>query len=264
MKDSHVHTVLSHDGRSTAREYLAAATARGVDEITFTEHFDLYDGVPSPLRTLDVAACRRAYRELEPVPGVRANFGVEIGLRPECREKIRAMTDENAFDFIIGSSHITAGRDMAFDPSFFAGKTRREAYLVYFGEVLANIRLFDDFDVYGHLDYVVRYGGYPEKKIAYDEFREALDTILRALAEKGKGLEVNSSGYRYGLSSPHPNPEILRRFRELGGETVTLGSDAHQASQLASGLPEAMEAARAAGFSYYAVFRERKPVYFKL
>ncbi|MBR5742970.1 MAG: histidinol-phosphatase HisJ family protein [Clostridia bacterium] len=264
MKDSHVHTVLSHDGRSTMREYLRAAAKTGVDEITFTEHYDIYDGVKTSLHTLDAAAYREAFDALPPEKGVRANCGIEIGLRPECREKIRAMTEKNSFDFIIGSSHITAGKDMSFDPSFFEGKTRREAYLVYFREILENIRLFDDFDVYGHLDYVVRYGGYPEKELAYGEFREALEEILDLLIEKGKGLEVNSSGYRYGLSSPHPNLAILKRFREKGGEIVTLGSDAHRVEQLAAGIPEAAELLREAGFARYAVFRERKPVLFAL
>ena len=261
MKDNHVHTALSHDGRSSMREYLDAAAAKGVDEITFTEHYDLYDGVDTILRTLDVEAYRETYRTQPHRRDVRTNFGIEIGLRPECKEKIQAMTEQNDFDFIIGSSHITAGRDMSFDPVFFSGKTRHEAYLVYFREVLENIRLFDDFDVYGHLDYVVRYGGYPEKSVRYDEFREVLEDILGLLIEKGKGLEVNSSGYRYGLGSPHPNIEILRRFREKGGRIVTIGSDAHQADQLASGIREAEEILREAGFSEYVVFRERKPVF---
>ena len=261
LKDSHVHTTLSHDGRSTMQEYLDAAAKRGVDEITFTEHCDFYDGVETSLRTLDVRSCRDSYRALAPKKCVRTNFGIEIGLRPECREKILAVTGENDFDFIIGSSHITAGRDMAFDPAFFAGKTRHEAYEVYFREVLENIRLFDDFDVYGHLDYVVRYGGYPEKTVSYDEFREELEAILDLLIEKGKGLEVNSSGYRYGLDSPHPNLAILKRYREKGGRIVTLGSDAHQTDQLGAGLAEAAELLREAGFSEYAVFRERRPVF---
>ena len=264
MKDSHVHTVLSHDGRSTMREYLEAAVRRDVDEITFTEHYDLYDGVDSALQTLDVAAYREAYDGLPHREGVRTNFGIEIGLRPECRKKIKAMTESHSFDFVIGSSHITAGRDMSFDPAFFAGRTRHEAYEVYFREVLENIRAFDDFDVYGHLDYVVRYGGYPEKRIDYAEFGESLEAILDLLIEKSKGLEVNSSGYRYGLDAPHPNLTILKRFREKGGRIVTLGSDAHRADQLASGIREASDMLREAGFSEYAVFRERRPVFCRI
>ena len=111
---------------------------------------------------------------------------------------------------------------------------------------------------------MVRYGGYPEKTVSYDEFREELEAILDLLIEKGKGLEVNSSGYRYGLDSPHPNLAILKRYREKGGRIVTLGSDAHQTDQLGAGLAEAAELLREAGFSEYAVFRERRPVFFCL
>ncbi|MBR6270591.1 MAG: histidinol-phosphatase HisJ family protein [Lachnospiraceae bacterium] len=264
MKDTHVHTSLSHDGKSTAKEYLTAAPGLGVDEIIFTEHFDYYDGVETKIITLDVEEYRRTYEALRPQGGLKIGYGIELGLRPEYREKLIAMTDTHDFDFIIGSSHLTAGRDIAYDPVFFEGKTRHEAYMVYFNEMLENVRIFDDFDVYGHMDYVVRYGGYDEKTIDYREFGDVLDEILATLVKKGKGLEINTAGYRYGLPFAHPNISILRRFRELGGEIITIGSDAHHISQLASHFDRAYEMARTAGFTYYAIFRGRRPEFYKI
>ena len=107
MKDCHVHTTLSHDGKSSIEEYLNIAEEKNVDEITFTEHYDIYDGVETKLTTLDVDKCKEEYLKRKDDSKVKTNFGIEIGLRPESFPKIRNMVISHDFDFIIGSSHIT-------------------------------------------------------------------------------------------------------------------------------------------------------------
>ena len=155
--DAHVHTRFSHDGISDMEEYMLAARGRGVCEITFTEHWDDYTGMKSDLSAVDIPACYAEYlRMKEKYDAPRINFGIEMGLQPHIAEKVRAVVSSYPFDFVIGSSHITAGKDMAMDSGFFAGRTRHEAYMIYFREVLENIRVHEDFDVYGHLDYVAR------------------------------------------------------------------------------------------------------------
>ena len=153
---------------------------------------------------------------------------------------------------------------MAMDPRFFEGLTRKQAYLKYFKEVLQNIKKYNnEFDVYGHLDYVVRYGGYDEKSIEYREFREILDEIIFNLVRKDKGLEINTSGIRYGLGYPHPNIEILKRYQELGGHIVTIGSDAHNYHDLGSNFDLAIEILEAAGFDEITMFHRRQPEFIK-
>jgi len=265
-KDSHVHTVVSHDGKSTMREYMENAKKMNVDEITFTEHYDIYDGIKTSLHTLDVTDYYKQYMKNKDDDLVKTNFGIEIGLQPyeNIFRPISDMVKHYDFDFIIGSSHITEKKDMAMDPSFFEGLTRKQAYLKYFKEVLQNIKKYNnEFDVYGHLDYVVRYGGYDEKSIEYKEFREILDEILFNLVRKDKGLEINTSGIRYGLLNPHPNIEILKRFKELGGHIVTIGSDAHNYHDLASNFDLALEMLENAGFDEIAVFNRRIPEFVK-
>lgn len=265
MKDSHVHTRFSHDGISDMEEYISAAREKGVDEITFTEHWDDYTGMDTDLCAADIPAYRAEFlRMREKYASPRINFGIEIGLQPDIKEKVHTLVSSCPFDFVIGSSHITDKKDMAMDASFFEGRSRAQAYTVYFREVLQNIKIHGDFDVYGHLDYVVRYGGYAEKEVRYAEFADILDEILGELILRGKGLELNTSGLRKGLCSPHPNEEILRRYRELGGEIITLGSDAHRACDLAADFPAAKALLEKAGFSEIAVFRERKPHFIKL
>lgn len=264
MKDCHVHTKISHDGISKMEEYLEVVKSLGVDEITFTEHYDIYDGLETNLKTLDVDSYYEYYKKVKENNDFKINFGIEIGLQPDIKDTVTNMVEKYPFDFIIGSSHITCKKDMAMDKSFFDGLTRKEAYMKYFNEVLENIRLYDDFDVYGHLDYVVRYGGYAEKTIEYEEFKEILDEILKELINKGKGLEINTSGIRYGLGNCHPNVDILKRYKELGGKIITLGSDAHKIEHLAKDFNVALEALKEIGFEEITFFHNRKPEFIKI
>lgn len=265
MKDCHVHTNISHDGISSIDEYLEIAKSKGIDEITFTEHYDIYDGLETNLKTLDVDKYEKEYYKYKNDDKVKTNFGIEIGLQPDTYNHINIMVKNHNFDFIIGSSHITCKKDMAMDKTFFDGITRREAYLNYFKEVLQNIKLYnEEFDVYGHIDYVVRYGGYAEKKIDYNEFREILDEILINLIKKDKGIEINTSGIRYGLGMPHPNIDIIKRYKQLGGKIITIGSDAHKIEDLGKDFDIASSILTASGFDEIAVFHNRKPEFIKI
>jgi len=265
FKDSHVHSKMSHDGKSFFKEYTDVAAKKNVDEITFTEHYDVYDGINTNLKELNVEYYFNIFLHDALNNYTRVNFGLEIGLQPDIKEKVSKLVSDYPFDFIIGSSHITCKKDMAMDKSFFDGLTRKEAYLKYFNEVLENIKLYDkEFDVYGHLDYVVRYGGYDEKIIKYDEFQEVLDEILKLLIKNNKGIEVNTSGFRYNLGYAHPNIEILKRYKELGGKIITIGSDAHHYSDLASHFNEVYDLLEELGYVYYAIYHERDPKFIKI
>lgn len=265
MKDCHVHTSISHDGISSIEEYLNIAKEKNVDEITFTEHFDIYDGIKTNLKTLDVDKYLEEYLKRKDDSKVKTNFGIEIGLQPDEYTKIHNMVINHDFDFIIGSSHITCKKDMSMDKSFFEGLTQKEAYMKYFNEVLENInKYYYEFDVYGHLDYVIRYGGYDNKKIDYDDYKEVLDPILMTLIRKDKGIEINTSGIRYGLGMPHPNLDIIKRYKELGGKIITVGSDAHQTKDLASYFEMAYSMLEIVGFSEVAIYHNRRPDFVKI
>lgn len=264
-KDNHVHTKISHDGISSMEEYILCAEDKNVDEITFTEHFDIYDGIITDLKTLDVENYYTEYKKIKDNYDFNFNFGLEIGLQPDIKDKICSIIKNYPFDFVIGSSHITCKKDMSVDKSFFEGLTRKEAYLNYFKEVLENIKIYNsEFDVYGHIDYVVRYGNYIDKYIEYSEFKEILDEILIKLIQKDKGIEINTSGIRYGLNMPHPNIEIIRRYKELGGKIITLGSDAHKVNDLAKDFDFIYEVLNSLNIYEVAVFHNRKPSFVKI
>lgn len=119
-------------------------------------------------------------------------------------------------------------------------------------------------DVYGHIDYIVRYGPNKNRDYSYGKYRDILDVILKTILDKGLGIELNTGGYHYGLGEPNPCTEVIRRYRDLGGEIITIGADAHTPDKIAYDFSKAADLLRECGFSYYTVFKERTPQFLKL
>lgn len=265
--DYHLHTTLSHDGISTMEEHIENAIKLGLKELCFTEHYDRYEGLRNnQLETINVKNyVEKFIQHKEKYKNqISLKLGIEIGLQPDIKEIISNMVKQYPFDFIIGSSHITCKKDISKDVTFFEGLTQKEAYTKYFREVLENVKIYDEFDVYGHIDYIVRYGGYQERTIKYSDYKDILDEILTHIINKGKGIEINTSGYRYGLNDPHPNKEILTRYKELGGKIITIGSDAHKIQDICSDFEKATELLKEIGYKNYAIFENRLPKFIEL
>ena len=93
---------------------------------------------------------------------------------------------------------------------------------------------------------------------------DTLDEILKTLIHNGIGLECNTAGFKYGLGQPHPSMEILKRYKDLGGELLTLGSDAHAPCHIAYDFQKASDLLKTCGFKYYTIFKERKPEFISL
>ncbi|MEG2231695.1 MAG: histidinol phosphate phosphatase, partial [Lachnospiraceae bacterium] len=145
--------------------------------------------------------------------------------------------------------------------SFYEGRSETSAYLEYFESILENLSVFTDFDIYGHLDYVVRYGPHKNEQYSYLKYADILDAILHRLLDLGKGIELNTGGYRSGLGEPNPCIDVLKRYHELGGELITVGSDAHKPEAVCENFSQAASILHAAGFTYYCTFRSRTPSY---
>ena len=167
------------------------------------------------------------------------------------------------FDFIIGSTHVCSGKDPYY-PDFYEGRTESEAYRAYFEDELKNVQMYDCFDSAGHLDYVVRYGPSRNRDYSYHAYADILDEILKTLISKEKAIECNTAGFKAGLGHPHPTEDVLRRYRELGGELLTLGSDAHQTEHLGYEFRKTGELLKSLGFRYYTIYRNRRPEFLPL
>ena len=181
----------------------------------------------------------------------------QLGIQPQLGDAYRQWLSDKSFDFLIGSTHLVDRFDPYY-PDFWTSYDAASGVNRYLDVTLQNIRAFDDFDVYGHIDYIIRYVPDGDRVFSYKKHADQVDAVLKLLIEKGKGIEINTGGYKAGLSEPNPCHDVLRRYTELGGELITRGSDAHTTEYVAYRFADAKEVLRECGFRYFTVFRERK------
>ncbi len=265
LYDMHMHTHFSGDSEAIPAEIAQKAYDIGLAGICFTDHMDIdYKETPG-LFDLDIPAYKKEILHLKEqfADKLDISWGIELGLQPYLAEKNKTVATQNDFDFIIGSTHAVNKIDIYF-PSFYQGRDEDTCYLEYFEDTLRNVLSDVDFDVYGHLDFVVRYGPNKNKFYSYQKFADIIDEILRALISSGRGIELNMAGFKYGLGHAHPTMETLKRYKELGGEIITLGSDGHAPDQIAWEFEKVPAILKEAGFEYFTTFKNRNPIFIPL
>lgn len=253
-----MHTRFSADNTSEMEDMCRAAAAKGIPEIVFTEHFDVNPNEPCcgtfPLEewSAELERCRGIFRG-----GLVIRSGLELGEPHRGPAMTAALVSRHPFDLLIGSVHWVDDL-IVFDRSFF-DRPMEDAYRSYFAEV-EEMAGAGGFQVLGHLDVVARNGC--EAYGSYDPllFEEEIRGILRACIRNGIVPEVNSGALKRTLGRLMPGEEALRWYVEMGGDRVTLGSDAHRPEQVGLGLEKAMDAARAAGVRYLVRFEGGKAV----
>ena len=256
-QDFHIHTHYSVDSEAGFEAVCRTAVAKDIDEIAFTDHLDFGpcdppDAFPVADYLKEIESCRGRFGDrLE----IRA--GIEVGEPHLFSGEARAVLAAGDFDIVIGSAHYAQGMRAAWYAEYFE-QPLKDAYDAYFQQVVALARS-GDFDVLAHLDLVKR----DARKFGrpYDgpgPYADVIRAALEALVERGKGLEINTSPLRRGQPETCPSMEILRWYRELGGEILTLGSDAHVPEAVGADVEVALDMARAAGFTRLATFRHRK------
>ena len=273
--DMHMHTWFSTDSEACPRDMADEAVRKGLKTICFTDHFDKDDLEWGEEGIFDVDAYFVEMQKLQEEYAGKLNIriGIELGLRTYLKDYYEELTKKYPFDFVIGSVHNVPykkdaeGNILYTDPAaekLFTDRTDKKAYRLMMETTLENVRTSDCFQTLGHLDYVVRYGKSREKEYSYTDYADIIDEILKLLIEKEKGLEVNSAGLKYGLPFAHPHPDVLKRYRELGGEIITIGADAHKPEHIAYDFAKAEEILKSCGFKYYIEFFEQKPVFKQL
>ncbi|HJA20667.1 MAG TPA: histidinol-phosphatase HisJ family protein [Candidatus Mediterraneibacter ornithocaccae] len=267
--DFHMHTEFSTDSDASVRSMLDASVDRGIQTVCITDHLDLdyppdeeLGSEPFRFDLKEYFAVLTQIRE-EYRGRLDVRIGVELGLQPHLGRTYEELVREYPFDFVIGSLHLVHGMDPYYG-KVFEGRTDGEVYRDAFCETLRCLESVSSFDVLGHLDYVVRYGRNKAQEYSYREFSDEIDEILKKVISGEKGLEMNMGGIKYGLGFTNPHPDVLKRYRELGGEIVTVGADAHRPEHVAYDFEEAGEILKSCGFHYYAEFRERRPVFKKI
>lgn len=264
MFDSHVHSTFSPDSKALMQDTLDKSIKKGLKSVCFTDHYDLdYDGNNNDLTfnlELYFQSIHSLKEKYQKIIDVRA--GIELGLQPHLSERYYKLFKNVPFDYILASIH-SVDREDFYTGNFFSERTQQQAYEDYFSDMKASITTYDHFQALGHIDVIKRYGNY-STTLPYKNYREALREVLSMLIAKGKGIELNTSGLRYGLDAFHPSSDILKDYRELGGEIITLGSDSHVSNGTGAHFPEALELLNETGFQYYTSFKKQEAVYHKI
>ncbi len=242
-KDFHIHCSFSSDSPSTPEEMIESSINKGLTEICFTDHMDvdMPGATPDMPFTFDTDEYFKKMRKLqaEYADRIKINIGVELGLQPHLAKYYEEYTARYPFDFVIGSVHVVNGKDPYYK-EYFEGRSDHEAFLEYFEYTYECIKAYKGFNVLGHLDYATRYTPNKGYVLDYTEFSDIIDAILKELISSGIGLELNTAGLRYG-KHPNPHEDVIRRYRELGGTYITVGSDAHTPDVIAYAFHKADE-----------------------
>lgn len=263
MFDFHIHSSLSFDGNDSIDSIAGEAVAAGLKEICFCEHIEPahtygidWDGyVDFDEYTRQIEAARKKY------PGLFIRQGIEAGLAVSSTRKIREYLSDKPLDFVIASQHVIAGKDPYFS-SYFEGKTKQEAEELYLKYLFDCIKDFEVYSVVGHIGYVNQHSPY-NAPLSYAEYSDLIDRILKTAINAGRGIEVNASGY-YKYGEPLPAPDTIRRFLELGGEIITVGSDAHYKNVVGAKYDEIIGLLQSLGAKYVCTFEKMQPVFHKI
>lgn len=265
--DYHLHSQFSADSKLCLDDICNQSLEKGLHEIAITDHLDL----DYPSTTISFEIDRQEYLHTlkklqEKYHGkIVVKTGIELGLQPHILDQCQEFIADH-FDFVIGSCH-TVQRTDIFTGDFFKNYDQWESYRIYLNDLLCCIKKFDKFSVVGHLDVIRRYGNYAVIPDLMDDqdCSDLIYEILKILVNKGKGLEVNTSGYYLAnQKDPLPTRKILSLYRELGGEVLTTGSDSHYLDQIGFKIKETHELLKDLGFKYVTTFAKGNPIYHKI
>ena len=264
--DFHTHCNFSTDSDATPEAMVWGAIEKGLTHLCLTDHMDLnYPGTSktSPLFEFDPTDYFAVLSPLKETCREKLNLGigVELGLRPgrpDLNRQMQQMLEDYTFDFVLGSVHLLDNDDPYYE-SYWQNRSAKDVLSKYFNDMLSSLKEYDNFDSLGHLDYLIRYipAVCGEKDYVFDEYKEVLDEIFKFLIKKDKALEINTAGLIKGLPCFHPKLETLKRYLELGGKKITIGSDGHAPDKIATEFKKTEELLLSCGIKGYYVYKNR-------
>ena len=257
LTEYHHHTDNSFDSKAEMDEVCELAIKNGINEICFTEHFSVNPTAPTyghmnfDRYFAQVKECREKYRGRLVI-----KVGVELCEPHLLKEEYEQALSNLDLDFILGSVHNIEENKLR---KYMQGKSRYEVYQGYFEEVHSMVSEAD-IDVIAHLDLMKRYAKDSIGNYKLLEFQDVIESILSKAIGRGIGIEINTSGLADGkVEETFPSMDILRLYKSLGGEILTIGSDSHRAKSVGSHLADAISMAKKVGFEYIYTFEMRKP-----
>lgn len=265
MYDFHLHSEYSIDSKSSMEDMVLSAIEKNLTSICFTDHVDF----ECSTEKIDIAFSTVDYfNEIKRIKhkytkDIEILAGVEIGVQPHLFRRYNEFIDCNNFDFVLMSIHSVEKMDISFD-NYTKGKIPIDAMEKYYKEMYQCVKEFDNFDTLGHIDYIDRYFEDYTNLPKYEEYQHLIVDVLKLIISKGKGIEINTAGIRYGLNYYHPKMQILKLYKELGGEIITIGSDAHTTDCIGYDYRNVARMLRDLGFNHIHIFKGRTKVPIKI
>lgn len=251
MFDSHVHTSFSTDCAMLLKDAINAANKNNMG-IIITDHFDL----KYMIKDRFIFDIDEYFQEYAPYKNEKVLLGIEMGMRKDVLDENRDISFKYDFDFILGSIHVVNYSGKFHDiytEEFYTNRSKKECYINYFQDMLKCVKEYDFIDSLGHIDYIARYAPFEDREIYYDDYNNYIDEVLNIMARNEKAIEINIR--RFDEKTAVENlKKIYKRFKELGGKIVTIGSDSHVHHNIGKNFDLATELAGLCGL---------KPVYFK-
>lgn len=258
MFDYHVHSNFSADSETPMEKTIEKAIEMGLEEICFTEHIDYDYPDESIVFEFDLNQYDKKIKQMQSAYGdhISVKKGIEVGVQPHLLNRYNDLLENEMFDFIICSMHTSERKDLH-SGNFFANRYVDDSYRAYYEELLYCVRNYKHYNVLGHIDLVKRYK--KQESSSSNDFHDIIRQIFKETIHDGKGIELNTSGARYGMKSGMPSLDILKLYKDCGGEILTLGSDSHVESTLAYDFSESLELIKSIGFNYIATFDKGIP-----
>lgn len=260
--DYHTHCNSSHDSIAPMESMIEKAISMGMDHFCITDHLDI-DFYSQFFHSLDPKAYNQLQKQvIAKYPNYDVRKGIELGLQPHLTSAMSNLIKDCDFDFIIASVHYIQGQDPYF-PEYFTGMTSQQAYEIYLQELIACLSSFNNYSVVGHICYPSRFIPFEKKVMAYADLTDLSDQLLKLIIESGHGIEVNTSSYPTH-NMPVPGYDYVKRYKELGGEIITIGSDAHFPEQMGRYFNNAIQGIKESGFNHITTFKNMSPTFVKI
>jgi len=263
MIDLHIHSLISHDGKASIRENCLKAREIGLNEIGFSEHLDLFPSDPHFGKHDYEQYREEILNARKEFPDLKIRMGVEATYLPAIRKELQDYLADKEYDYVMGAVHLVKNGELSISEEdgcreFFSKKPAEDCYQEYFELILEAVRS-GLFDAIAHLDIINRYGVDYCPDWEWQSCYGLIRRIFEGMIKRGIALEINSAGLRQSPNRTYPGQGLLEFYRELEGEMITLGSDAHKLENFGFGIGQAWNLARVLGFTKVVSFERRIP-----
>ena len=273
--DYHVHTAFSDDSIYPMEQVVQDAISKKIDEICFTEHVDYGIKVDwdsgkeivyrngEPCANCNYPLYMKTIKQMKERYGnkITIKTGLEFGMQMHTIKLYEKLFSQYDLDFVLLSIHQV--NDLEFwNQDYQRGKTQKEYNEGYYDEMLRLVKSYKNYSVLAHMDLITRYDN--DGVYSFEKIKNKITEILKIVISDGKGIELNTSSKRYGLSDSTPCRDILKLYYNLGGNIITIGSDSHKPEHLGAYIQEGKELLRSIGFTQYCTFEKMKPIFHSL